>query len=163
VQFWGLDATRYCVAHGLDARRGVALDPLPGAARRRTLMLTAATTAEARDAAAAIFTSDGAPVTIINDSAGFVVQRVLATVINIAAEIAQRGIASAVDIDDAVTLGLGYPHGPLSWGDRIGAARVLLILKNLYASSGDPRYRPSPWLARRAALGVSILTPDPAR
>jgi 3-hydroxybutyryl-CoA dehydrogenase len=163
VQFWGKDATSFCVEHGLDARRCVALDPLPGLARRRTLMLTAVTTTEARDAALALLASHGVPVTVINDSPGFVVQRVLAVIVNIAANIAQRGIASVPDIEDAVKLGLGYPLGPLAWGDRIGGARLLTILKNVHARTGDPRYRPSPWLSRRIGLGVSLLTPEATR
>jgi len=163
VQFWGQDATGYCVEHGLDARRCVAVDPLPGLSRHRTLMLTPVIMPETRDAAVALLAGDGAPVTVINDSPGFVVQRVLATIVNIAANIAQRGIASVLDIEDAVKLGLGYPHGPLAWGDRIGGSRVLAILQKIRARTGDPRYRPSPWLSRRAELGISLLTPDVAR
>jgi 3-hydroxybutyryl-CoA dehydrogenase len=163
VQCWGSDASSYCAAHGLDATRCVAIDPLPGFARHRTLMLTATTRAESRDTAAALFASDGTGVTVINDSCGFIVQRVLAMIVNIACDIAQRRIASVTDIEDAVTLGLGYPYGPLTWGDRIGPARVLQILAGLQSSTGEHRYRPSPWLRRRAALGVSLLSPEPVR
>jgi len=77
--------------------------------------------------------------------------------VNIACDIAQQGIAAPRDIDLAVTLGLGYPHGPLAWGDALGPAIVARILTNLQALSGDPRYRLSPWLRRRASLGVSLL------
>jgi 3-hydroxybutyryl-CoA dehydrogenase len=163
VEFWGMDATGYCAARGLDARRCVAVDPLPGLTKRRTLMLTAAATAEARDAAAAVMSVDSMPVTVINDSAGFVVQRVLSMIVNIAADIAQRRIAAVEDIEAAVTIGLGYPYGPLTWGDTIGADRILMILENMLATTGDPRYRPSPWLKRRARLGLSLLSPDPER
>jgi len=163
VEFWGMDATGYCAARGLDARRCVAVDPLPGLTKRRTLMLTAAATAEARDAAASVMSVDAMPVTVINDSAGFVVQRVLSMIVNIAADIAQRRIATVEDIEAAVTVGLGYPYGPLTWGDTIGADRVLMILENMHATTGDPRYRPSPWLKRRARLGLSLLSPDPER
>ena len=45
-------------------------------------------------------------------------------------------------------------------GDDIGASRVLAILESLHAFYGDPRYRPSPWLKRRALLGISLLSPD---
>jgi 3-hydroxybutyryl-CoA dehydrogenase len=110
-----------------------------------------------------VFESDAVGCTIINDSLGFVVQRVLATIVNIAADIAQRGIAGIADIEAAVMLGLGYPRGPLSWGDQIGAARIVRILEGLLQASGDPRYRASPWLRRRAALGLSLLTPEPER
>ncbi|WP_204731873.1 3-hydroxyacyl-CoA dehydrogenase [Hydrogenophaga laconesensis] len=163
VQPWGGDASHTAAALGLDATRVVAVDPLVPLALRRTLMLTALTSTTVRDAAWALLAADGVPVSIINDSPGFIAQRVLATIVNIAAQIAQRGIASVADIEDAVKLGLGYPHGPLAWGDRIGGARILQILQGMQAETGDPRYRPSPWLVRRVALGVSLLTPEAAR
>jgi 3-hydroxybutyryl-CoA dehydrogenase len=163
IQPWGLDATTVCVEDSLDATRTVALDPLVDPGKRRTLMLTPATSPLARDAAHALLGGAGVPVNIINDSPGFVVQRVLATIVNIAANIAQRGIASVDDIEDAVKLGLGYPHGPLAWGDRIGGRNVLTILRNMQAVTGDPRYRPSHWLTRRAGLGLSLRTPEASR
>jgi 3-hydroxybutyryl-CoA dehydrogenase len=163
IQPWGWDATRYCVDHGLDASRTVALDPLPGLSRHRTLMLTSITSPAARDAAHALMAQRGAAVTVINDSPGFVVQRILATIVNIAAEIAQRRIASIEDIEDAVQLGLGYPQGPLSLGDQIGGAKVLSILSHMQSLTGDPRYRPSSWLRRRVALGKSLLEPETPR
>ncbi|MFT4256922.1 MAG: 3-hydroxyacyl-CoA dehydrogenase [Pseudoxanthomonas sp.] len=160
VQPWGSDAGTYAAKKGLDASRLVAVDPLPAFDKHRTLMSSVATTIIARDAARALLGSDGVAVTSIQDSPGFIVQRVLATIVNIASEIAQRGIATVADIEDAVTLGLGYPRGPLSWGDRIGAARVLEILSVIHAQTGDPRYRPSPWLRQRASLGLSLLAPS---
>lgn len=163
VQPWGMDASSYCVEHDLDATRCVAIDPLPGLDKRRTLMLSAVTSPAARDAAAALFAAADAEITVINDSPGFVVQRILATIVNIAANIAQRGIATVADIEDAVKLGLGYPQGPLALGDAIGGKRVLGILRNIQAATGDPRYRPSPWLTRRVGLGVSLLTPEAQR
>jgi 3-hydroxybutyryl-CoA dehydrogenase len=163
VQPWGVDATAYCLEHRLDASRCVAIDPLPGLARHRTLMLTCVTAPAHRDVALALFANDGTPVTTINDSPGFVVQRVLATIVNIGANIAQRGIASVADIEAAVQVGLGYPKGPLAWGDEIGASRVLTILRNMQAQTGDPRYRPSAWLVRRAGLGLPLSTPEAAR
>ena len=163
VQPWGTDATRCAIEQGLDAARCVAVDPLPGLDRHRTLMISAATTPAMRDAAHALLASDGVAVTVINDSPGFIVQRVLATIVNIAANIAQRGIASVADIEDAVRLGLGYPRGPLSWGDALGGERVLAILRRMHESTGDPRYRPSAWLVRRVGLGLSLLTPEAAR
>ena len=59
-----------------------------------------------------------------------------------------------------MVLGLGYPSGPLAWGDRLGPRVVLEILDNIHALTRDPRYRPSPWLRRRAELAVSLLTPE---
>ncbi len=156
----GEDATVCAAREGLDAARTVAIDALPGLDKRRTLMTTPLTSAAMREAAHGLFASDGVPVSVIRDSAGLVTQRVLAHIVNIGCDIAQQGIATPEDIDRAVTLGLGYPKGPLALGDALGARTVLTILENLQAVSGDPRYRPSPWLKRRALLGASLLTPE---
>ncbi|MDR6861113.1 3-hydroxyacyl-CoA dehydrogenase [Variovorax guangxiensis] len=163
IQPWGMDATTSALSLKLDPSKTVAVDPMTPFELRRTLMLTAATSSQVRDAAHALLTSDGVAVTVINDSAGFVAQRVMATIVNIAANIAQRGIASVADLEDSVKLGLGYPHGPLAWGDRIGGARILAILKAQQQATGDPRYRASPWLLRRVALGLSLTTPEVTR
>lgn len=114
----------------------------------------------ARDAAWAALAVGDAPVSVIRDSAGFVAQRVVAMIVNIGCDIAQQRIATPEDIDSAVRLGLGYPQGPLALGDALGAPTVLAILDALHEFYRDPRYRPSPWLARRARLGVSLLTPE---
>jgi len=156
----GEDATVCAAREGLDAARTVAIDALVGLDKRRTLMTTPLTSAAMREAAHGLFASDGVPVSLIRDSAGCVTQRVLAHIVNIGCDIAQQGIATPEDIDRAVTLGLGYPKGPLALGDALGARTVLTILENLQAVSGDPRYRPSPWLKRRALLGASLLTPE---
>lgn len=156
----GMDATTSAVREGLDASRTLAVDTLFGLERRRTLMTTSLTRADARRAAHAALAGDGTPVTIINDSPGFVAQRVVATIVNIGCDIAQQKIATPDIIDRAVTIGLGYPKGPLRFGDDIGPRRVVEILEAMYAFYGDARYRPSPWLKRRAMLGVSLATPE---
>jgi 3-hydroxybutyryl-CoA dehydrogenase len=69
-------------------------------------------------------------------------------------------IATPADLDRAVVLGLGYPRGPLAMGDALGAGKILTILESMHAIFQEPRYRPSPWLRRRAQLGISLLTPE---
>jgi 3-hydroxybutyryl-CoA dehydrogenase len=123
-------------------------------------MTTPVTRPEVRDAAHALIASDGVPVSRINDSPGFVAQRVVAHIVNVGCDIAQQRIASPADLDSAVVLGLGYPHGPLAMGDAAGAPKILAILEAMHAFYGEPRYRPSPWLKRRALLGVSLLTKE---
>ncbi|MXN65985.1 3-hydroxyacyl-CoA dehydrogenase [Stappia sp. GBMRC 2046] len=152
----GADASAAAVAEDLDARRVIAIDTLFSLDRRRTLMSTPATATQTMARAVAAFSKGGNSVTAIEDSTGFVAQRVIATIVNIACDIAQAGIATPEDIDTAVTLGLGYPSGPLSWGDEIGADVILEILEGIEVLSGDPRYRPSPWLRRRADLRLSL-------
>ncbi|MDP1613012.1 MAG: 3-hydroxyacyl-CoA dehydrogenase [Sulfuritalea sp.] len=159
----GNDATTCCVGQGLDPRRSVGIDCLFGLAAgktRRSLMTTPLTTPAMRDAAHALFAADGTAVSVIRDSAGFVAQRIVACIVNIGCDIAQQRVASAADIDRAVTLGLGYPKGPLALGDALGARHVLGALEAMQDFYGDPRYRPSPWLKRRALLGVSLLTEE---
>jgi 3-hydroxybutyryl-CoA dehydrogenase len=155
----GSDATDAALAQQLDARRTVAIDPLLGFAGRLTLMTTPVTEPAALNCVRAALAASR-PVSVIRDSAGFVAQRVLGHIVNIGCDIAQQRIASPADIDAAVRLGLGYPKGPLELGDSLGPAKVLALLRGLYAAYGDPRYRPSPWLARRAALGVSLTTDE---
>lgn len=153
----GTDATTSALELGLDPRRTVAVDPLFGFSKRRTLMRTCITGKEILEAAHGLLAADGVPVSVINDSPGFVAQRVVAHIVNVGCDIAQMRIASPEDLDRAVTLGLGYPRGPLAMGDALGPKRVLAVLEAMHDFYQDPRYRPSPWLRRRAALGVSLL------
>jgi len=159
---FGEDVSTVVAYQRLDASRTVGIDTFGGVspARRRTLMVSPATTPQWRDAAHAILALDQVGVSVIQDSPGFVAQRVLATIVNIACDIAQQQIASPSDIDRAVTLGLNYPAGPLSLGDTLGAKRVLEILNNMHSVTGDPRYRASLWLHRRVQLGLSLLQPS---
>jgi 3-hydroxybutyryl-CoA dehydrogenase len=145
---------------GLDAPRTVAVDVLFGLKGPRTLMVTPATAPAMRDAAHSLLASDGQGVVVINDSPGFIAQRVVAMIINTGCLLAQRAVATPADIDRAVVLGLGYPYGPLAWGDAIGPARVQFILERLQTFYGEPRYRPSPWLKRRVALGLPLSAPE---
>jgi 3-hydroxybutyryl-CoA dehydrogenase len=157
---WGADATSAALAEGLDARHCVALDAWFGLDSHRTLMATPVTEPAVRDAALGLFGADGVAVSWIRDCPGFVAPRVVAQVVNVACDIAQQRIATPADIDRAVTLGLGYRKGPLAMGDALGPARVHALLSSLLEFYGDPRYRPSPWLTRRAKLGLSLATPE---
>jgi 3-hydroxybutyryl-CoA dehydrogenase len=156
----GWDLTTAVVDLKLDPVRSVAVDVLFGMKGPRTLMVTPATDPAMRDAAHALLAADGQSVAVINDSPGFVAQRVVAMIVNIGCGVAQRAIASPADIDKGTKLGLGYPFGPLEWGDRLGAGRILHILQRLQAFYGEPRYRPSPWLKRRVALGLPLSAPE---
>jgi 3-hydroxybutyryl-CoA dehydrogenase len=156
----GKDTTTTALEFGIDPARTVAVDPLLGFAKRRTLMTTPVTLPQVREAAHGLLASDGVPVSVIRDSPGFVAQRVVAHIVNVGCDIVQMRIASPEDLDRAVTLGLGYPRGPLAMGDALGAAKILAVLEAMHDFYKEPRYRPSPWLVRRARLGVSLLTPE---
>ena len=154
----GFDITTVAVVERLDPARTLGIDMLidDAATRRRVLATNPATRSDMRDAAHALFARDGKAVSVIRDSGGFVTQRVVASIVNIACDICQQGICSPKDLELAVTLGLGYPMGPLAMGDRYGPTNVLEVLFNMQTVYGDPRYRPSPWLRRRGAIGLSL-------
>jgi 3-hydroxybutyryl-CoA dehydrogenase len=155
----GQDVSSQVALHRLPAERTVGVDgfiPLDSV-KRVTLMRNPAIRATSVGAACALLASTGKAVSVINDSCGFVTQRVLVMVVAIGCEIAQQGIANPTDIDNGVRLGLGYPQGPLAWGDALGTERVAQTLAALRTSTGDSRYRPALWLSRRATLGLSLL------
>ena len=156
----GKDTTTSCVEQGLDPVRTVAVDTLFPLDRRRTLMCSPATAPDYRDAAHALLAAGGVPVSVIRDSPGFVAQRFLALIVAIGCDIAQQRIARPKDIDLAARIGLNYPNGPFAMGDALGPKRIVTILENMLSAYGDPRYRPSVWLRRRAMLGLSLLHED---
>jgi len=154
------DCTSEVIQQGLDVRRTVALDTHFAYDKHRTLMLPPGIDPAMREAAHGLLASDGAGVSVISDSPGFVAPRIVAHIINVGCQVAQQKIASPSDIDLGAKLGLSYPYGPLEWGDRLGPEWVLEVLEELQRTYGEPRYRPSPWLKRRARLGLSLTTPD---
>jgi 3-hydroxybutyryl-CoA dehydrogenase len=155
----GFDITTVAVVERLDPARTVGIDMLvnDGATKRRVLATNPATRADMRDAAHALFARDGKAVSVIRDSGGFVTQRVVATIVNIASDICQQRICTPQDLETAVTLGLAYPLGPLAMGNRFGPDSILEVLFNMQTVYGDMRYRPSPWLRRRGAIGLSLM------
>lgn len=166
VPVWGTTVAAAVAELGLPAGRTLGVDPLSLSARRRVLAMTPACDPNAvRDARAVLARSGdaAAPVSVVRDTAGSVAQRLLASIVSVAASIAERAIAAPADIDIAVTAGLGYPHGPLAWGDRIGATRMLALHRALHRATGDPRYRPTRWVTERAQLGLPLTEAGAAK
>ena len=155
----GFDVTTVAVVERLDPARTVGIDMLfdDAATKRRVLATNPATRSDMRDAAHALFARDGKAVSVIRDSGGFVTQRVVGNIVNIASDMCQQGVCSPQDLETAVTLGLGYPAGPLALGNQLGPTNVLEVLFNMQTVYGDTRYRPSPWLRRRGAIGLSLM------
>jgi len=158
----GYDLTTAVAELKYDGARAVAVDVLFGLKGPRTVMVSPATTPQYRDMAHTLMAQDGQAAIVINDSPGFVAQRAVAALINVGCNVAQRGVGMPSDIDKGAKLGLGYPYGPIEWGDRIGPQRVLFILQRLFEFYRDPRYKPSPWLKRRVMLGLPLSTPEGA-
>ena len=82
-----------------------------------------------------------------------IVDRVLALLINEAADAVFMQIGSPKDIDLAMTKGVNYPKGLLQWANEIGLPVVLKRLEELHAFYGDDRYRPCPLLRKMEAEG----------
>ena len=118
---------------------------------------------QALNAAAGVFQALGKAVSVVDDAPGLIVLRTLAMLANEAAEAVLQGVASAGDIDRAMTLGVNYPRGPLGWADSVGPARILAALEALQSAYGDDRYRPSQWLRRRVAAGRALGAEDAGR
>jgi 3-hydroxybutyryl-CoA dehydrogenase len=111
------------------------------------------TDAAAVERASAFLESAGLQVHQTADRPGLVLARTLLPVVNEAAFALTEHIASAEDIDLAMTLGAGFPFGPLRWADEIGIDRVLLGLEYLVQATYAERYRPAPLLRRMAQAG----------
>ena len=79
--------------------------------------------------------------------------RILAMLINAAADALNGGIATRDDIDTAMTTGVNYPKGLLQWADDIGPNSPLEQLKELHTQSGDDRYIASPLLIKKVEEG----------
>jgi 3-hydroxybutyryl-CoA dehydrogenase len=85
-----------------------------------------------------------------------VLPRIVAQLVNEACFALGEGVGSAADIDAGMELGLNHPRGPLAWGDLIGPAQVLAILRDLQAEYGDDRWRPAPRLLQAARTGEPL-------
>jgi 3-hydroxybutyryl-CoA dehydrogenase len=82
-----------------------------------------------------------------------IVDRIVAMLINEAADAVHFRIASAQDIDLAMRNGVNYPKGLLAWADELGAEAVFARLRFLQEEYGEDRYRPSPLLRHLARTG----------
>lgn len=106
-----------------------------------------------RDGAVAV-----APVATGDEVLGRTIRdRVVAMLINEAVDAVQLRVASPEDIELAMTKGVNYPRGLLSWGDALGPAAVLATLESLQQEYGEDRYRPSPLLRRVAKSGGRLI------
>lgn len=101
---------------------------------------------------------------VSKDSYGFIVNRLLAPLINEAINCVHEGLATPEDIDSMMKLGANHPMGPLALGDLIGLDVVLNIMETLYGGFDDPKYRASPllkqmvhagWLGRKSGKGFA--------
>lgn len=91
---------------------------------------------------------------IVNDSPGFVSNRVLMLTINEAVYLLQEQVASAEDVDKIFKQCFGHKMGPLETADLIGLDTILYSIEVLYESFNDSKYRPCPLLKKMVNAGL---------
>jgi 3-hydroxybutyryl-CoA dehydrogenase len=89
----------------------------------------------------------------VNDSPGFVSNRVLMPLINEAAFCVMEGVATPEAVDAVMKMGMNHPMGPLELADFIGLDVCLDVLDVLFQGFGDPKYRACPLLRKYVAAG----------
>ena len=121
-----------------------------------------ATSAETTKRITAFAEGLGKQVVLSQDEPGFVVNRILLPMINEAIFVLGQSTANIADIDKGCRLGLNHPMGPLELADFVGLDTCFEIIKVLYATTGDSKYRPAPllvkyveagWLGRKSGRG----------
>ena len=120
------------------------------------LVSTRLTSAAAAAAAAALAARLGLATVRSPDRPGFLVGTLLYPHLADAVRMVQDGYAPAADVDAAMTLGCGYPRGPLELLDQVGPATALAVLQAMHLVYGDPALSPPPLLAEHAAAGLSF-------
>jgi 3-hydroxybutyryl-CoA dehydrogenase len=90
---------------------------------------------------------------LVEESPGFVVNRLLIPMINEAIFVLSEGVASAEDIDTAMRLGANHPMGPLALADLVGLDICLAIMETLHVELGEDKYRPAPLLRKMVRAG----------
>ncbi|HAU10586.1 MAG TPA: 3-hydroxybutyryl-CoA dehydrogenase, partial [Gammaproteobacteria bacterium] len=89
----------------------------------------------------------------VQDSPGFVVNRMLVPMINEAIFVLHEGLASAEEIDTAMKLGANHPIGPLALADMIGIDVCLFVMEILHNDFADSKFRPCPLLKKMVNAG----------
>ena len=89
----------------------------------------------------------------VNDSPGFVSNRVLMPMINEAVFCVHEGVGTAENVDSIMKLGMNHPMGPLALADLIGLDVCLDIMETLYDGFRDTKYRPCPLLKSMVTAG----------
>ncbi len=127
-------------------------NPVP-AMKLVELVKTDYTSQQTLDLAKAFVEKLGKEPVLVNQSPGFIVNRLLIPMINEAAELFGNNVATAEDIDKAMELGANHPIGPLALADLIGLDVCLAIMETLCEQLGSAKYQPATALKRLVEAG----------
>lgn len=95
----------------------------------------------------------GKTVAVAQDIPGFIVNRLGTPFMLNAVRMLENGLATREDIDNAITLGLNHPIGPLRLIDLIGVDKVFIVGSTLYEELKDPQYAPPTLMRKMIAAG----------
>lgn len=112
------------------------------------------TSAATLETTSALLAQMGKSAVVVNDSPGFVTNRVLMLTINEAIFVLQDQVATVEEIDLIFKSCFGHKMGPLETADLIGLDTILLSIEVLQESFGDSKYRPCPLLKKMVAAGL---------
>ncbi len=115
----------------------------------------AQTSDETIDAARALVEQAGRQSIVVNDSPGFVTNRVMMLMVNEAMFLVHEGVASVQDVDRLFKTCFGHKMGPLETADLIGLDTVLRSIEVIYDELNDSKYRPCPLLRKMVYAGTT--------
>ncbi|MBL8202909.1 MAG: 3-hydroxybutyryl-CoA dehydrogenase [Blastocatellia bacterium] len=115
---------------------------------------TIVTDDEAYAEACALGTAMGKTVVQTSDKTGFIVNRLLVPYMLDAIRVYEEGLASTVDIDNAMKLGCGYPMGPLTLSDFVGLDTTMYIANIMFDEFKEKRFAAPPLLKRMVQAGM---------
>ncbi len=105
-------------------------------------------------AATTLVEQAGRQAILVNDSPGFVTNRVMMLMVNEAMFLVHEGVAKPEDVDRLFKTCFGHKMGPLETADLIGLDTVLRSIEVLYAELNDSKYRPCPLLKKMVYAGT---------
>ena len=117
------------------------------------VIVTKHTSEDTRSAVLDLAEKLGKTAVVVKDRPAFVLNRILLPTINEAIRVVEEGTASPEQVDQIMTLGAGFPMGPLALADMIGLDTCLSILDLMFVELKDARYLPAPLLREKVVEG----------